>query len=74
MGGGGDGKRKKNDFFFKILCGNVCFFAKISARYVIGEYQWLIKCRLWNEDHIIRFLVHGKLEVRIFGQTPRFLI
>ena len=73
--GGGDGKRKKNNFFFGFCVEMSVFFRKnFGARYVIGEYQWLITCRLWNEDHVIRFFVHGKLVVRIFGQTLRFCI
>ena len=43
------------------------FRKNFGARYLIFKNHQLIKCRLWNEGLSIRYLVHGKSMVRVFG-------
>ena len=44
------------------------FFRKnLGACYLIGRNQSLKTCRMWNEGLLIRFLVHGKSTVIVFG-------
>ena len=65
-----DGKimvRKK--IFFRFCNEMSTIFRKnFGARYLIFKYHRLIKCRSWNEGLSIRYLLHGKSMVRVFGQ------
>ena len=63
-----DGKRKKIELFLVTVWKCLVFSQNIGARYLIGNNSLLITCRLWDEGLLIRYLVHGKSMVKIFGR------